>query len=191
MLNAPQPPFPVKKSSNVTWNGTTLFWRNKRLPLLIQALKSSPSGLLLLWDMCAKAEEGSSSRTTFCLGVLEPRVSVWTAGFAPAFEHSTPVLKKRRRFSLNLCRGLCRISCSLPLPRSLKKRCAGSLRRTLFIPSAPYACLVGALPLAWLRSINPNKPSTIPGLALAPLTATSGTIRTFRSPTICMSCMTV
>ena len=41
------------------------------------------------------------------------------------------------------------------------------------------------------RIMTPRSPSTRPGLPLAPVTATSGTMRTLRSPTICMSCMTV
>jgi hypothetical protein len=48
-----------------------------------------------------------------------------------------------------------------------------------------------AWPLDWPRSMRPSRPSTTPGFALAPLTATSGTMRTLRSPTICMSCIVV
>ncbi len=51
--------------------------------------------------------------------------------------------------------------------------------------------LWAALPLVCSRTIRPMRPSTSPLLPLALLTDTSGTMRTLRSPTICISCMTV
>jgi hypothetical protein len=47
------------------------------------------------------------------------------------------------------------------------------------------------LPLVWLRSIMPSIPSTSPAWLPLPLTATSGTTRTLRSPTICITCKAV
>ena len=67
------------------------------------------------------------------------------------------------------------------------------LGKTEFIPSMPFnSHIIGgwAPPVCW-RSIKPSRPSTIPVALPAPLTATSGTMRTLRSPTVCMSCITV
>ncbi len=52
-------------------------------------------------------------------------------------------------------------------------------------------CFACGLPPDGCRSIRPSNPSTRPGLALAPFTATSGVMRTLRSPTVCMNCITV
>ena len=43
----------------------------------------------------------------------------------------------------------------------------------------------------WSRTRMPRRPSARPRLAPLPLTATSGTMRTAFSPTICMSCIAV
>ena len=52
-------------------------------------------------------------------------------------------------------------------------------------------CFGSVWPVDWLRSMMPSSPSTKPLPPFWPVTATSGTMRTLRSPTICMSCMTV
>jgi len=47
------------------------------------------------------------------------------------------------------------------------------------------------LPAISLLRASDEQAIDMPGWLLAPLTATSGTMRTLRSPTICMSCITV
>ena len=130
-----------------------------------------------------------SSSTGFSLGRNQFELPTDSGGrwFQSTGKKRPPCLLCRRKRRRN------QIGCpevNLFLCRRKKKGGIPFLRRRpVFLPFQP--AFVGAGSAARSRTINPSIPSSRPFPLPVPLTDTSGTIRTFRSPTTCIICSIV